>query len=112
MYSLSLIISFLSIWCLFATSPKVEFVKKHLTLALSQKKTLARGLSLGLLFIATLLLSLHLGIVTGVLTELCIWLLLASIIVLFAPFQKLNRLQLILIGVVVISIELSLIFIF
>ena len=112
MYSLSIITSFLSVWCLFAASAKVEFTKKHLTLRLAKHPTLSIGLSAGLFLGGTILLCTRLGVVTGILAEVFVWIMLASGVLLFAPFPKLKGFHVLLMGLLIIGIELLFTFIF
>lgn len=105
MYSLAIILSFLSVWSIFSKTKKVEFIKKNFTLYLYNNKVIADLLALSSLLIATILLSINLGIVAGIFTEITIWMLLASGVLLFTPFQKITAKHLFLFCLLIISIE-------
>ncbi len=106
MYSLSIIISFFSIWCLYSISEKVEYTKKGITLILSRNTRAAKIAALVFFLVSTILLSISLGQVSGIFTSLVVWITLASFTLLFTPFSKVKRLHLILIGTLIICIEL------
>lgn len=104
MYSLAIIFSFISIWCLFATSKKVEHTKTGITLLLANNTKVAKIASLVLFLVTIVLLSYCMGFVTGLLTSIVLWMFLASCIVLFAPF-KLETIQIIAIISLIVGLE-------
>ncbi|WP_103866196.1 hypothetical protein [Aquimarina sp. I32.4] len=106
MYSLAILTSFFSIWCLYALSEKVDFTKKNITLILSQNIRVAKVVALVFFLISTIVLCISLGTVTGLFCSLLIWTLLASAILLFAPFQKVKHVHVIFLGLLIISTEL------
>ncbi|WP_159090838.1 hypothetical protein [Aquimarina aquimarini] len=105
MYSLAIVTSFLSVWCLYAISERVDFVKKNITLVLSKNTKATQIVALVFFFASTFVLCFSLGLVTGIFSSLLIWMTLASSVLLFAPFPKLKYTHLILLGVLIIIIE-------
>ena len=105
MYTLAIVLSFFSVWSLFAITEKVEFNKKRLTLALSENVGLAKVVSFLSFLTATILLGSLLGPAVGILANTVIWMIFASCIVLFAPFPKLRLPHLVLIIVVLLGLE-------
>ncbi|UII25716.1 hypothetical protein LVD15_20770 [Fulvivirga maritima] len=81
---------FLSIWCLYAISGKVEYVKTGLTLILSKNSRAATIGSLLLFAVSVVLLCLSYGLVAGIFSALVLWMTLASSIVLLAPAQRIK----------------------
>lgn len=106
MYTLAIILSFCSVWSLFSAANKVEFGKTNITLTLSKKTKVAKLLAMVSFLVSTILLWYLLGASVGILASSVIWMILASLVVLFAPFPKLKSFHLILLGLVLLAIEL------
>ena len=94
MYTLAIFLSFCSIWSLFAAADKVEFAKTKMTLTLSKKTKVTKMVALVAFLGATGMLSYLLGPVVGILSSCVLWMILASLIVLFAPFPNLRFIHL------------------
>lgn len=105
MYSFSIVCSFLSVWCLYSASSRVEFEKKGLSLWLSGRASLAKVLSACLFILSTLTFSLAMGPVICILTSVCLWMLIASSITLFTPFRRVSITHLGLLLVLSIGLE-------
>lgn len=108
MQSLAIILLFGSAWCVYSKSAKVEFTKKGWTLWLSNHPRFALGVALAAYSAGTFLLTQSLGVVAGVLAGLVIWMIVASLVLLFAPFQKLKALHLGLIISLLLALEMML----
>ncbi|MEL6916195.1 MAG: hypothetical protein AAFO99_00555 [Bacteroidota bacterium] len=108
MYTLAVILSFCSIWSLFSAANKVEFDKKNITLTFSKKTRVTKIVALVSFLGAMALLWYLLGAVVGILASTVIWMILASLVVLFAPFPKFRGVHLILIVALLLCIELLL----
>jgi len=106
MYTIATLLCFASVWSLFSSAQKVEFEKRHLTLALAKNGKIAKGISVALYLGSTLLFCSLLGYGTGILGSIILWMIFASVVVLFAPFPTLRFVHLILMVGVLILLEL------
>ena len=113
MYSLSIISSFLSIFILYVGAEKTEYQPKETTLIKVIDVLTVHGLkgkiaSCMLFLFSTILLINEMGFASGIYGSMVLWILLASTIVLFAPFQKLKAFHLLSLGVLMLILELLL----
>ena len=108
MYSLSIIFSLVSVWCLYATARKVEVEKKHLLRYLAERPGISKALAVFFFLLSTALLSQYIGIASGILGSVVLWSIWMSCVVLFAPFQALKQQHVILISAIVLSLEFTL----
>lgn len=106
MYSLSILCCFLSVGCLYTTAQKTELEKKGVLEWLSQHATFSRLLSFVLLFACFLLLLQRMGLTISILTSVCLWMLTACLMVLFAPFHKVTYIHLGAIFLMILGVEL------
>lgn len=87
MISIALCLSFVSIFCLYAASDKVEWEKRGIMLFLRNKKALSLLLA-GLTFlISTLIFISRVELGVGIFISLSLWMTLASLATLFLPFN-------------------------
>ena len=108
MYTLSIVTSFLSVLALYAVADRVEFAKPDWMQWLDAHATVAR-LSAAILFgVSTFLLTVTMGLATGIFASLTLWMLLAGLMVLFAPFERISQFHLGLILLASIGIEVLL----
>lgn len=107
MFTLAICLSFLSIYCLYALSDKVEVEKKVIMLFLKERKTLTWLLAGSTFVFSTLILHGQLGPAVGILTSFMLWTVLAGFIILFMPFEKVKWPHLAIGMVVIIAIEMS-----
>ncbi|MEM9142621.1 MAG: hypothetical protein AAGA86_06505 [Bacteroidota bacterium] len=108
MYTLVILLSFVSVWCLYAASKKVAFAKNNITLTLSRHPKAAKIAALVAFLGSTLLLIFLLGTAIGILASSIVWMIIASCVVLFAPFPKLKLGHLIFILALLLGTELLL----
>ncbi|MEM6318054.1 MAG: hypothetical protein AAF960_10310 [Bacteroidota bacterium] len=109
MYTLSLLACFGSVFCHYAIAQKTDITKTGLTLRLSQSRlwaTLAAIVS-GLIMTAALI-ALE-GPMTGIFTSMVLWMIGASLMLLFRPFQKVQLWHILVFGGVFCLIEYCLI---
>lgn len=106
MYSLSIIFSFCSVWCLLAVSERIELEKKGVTLLLSKNKKVAKIVAFLFFIAATGLLIDILGTASGIFSSLSLWMIAASFIVLFTPFKNFKTYYLFIITISIVAIEL------
>ncbi|MEM6633650.1 MAG: hypothetical protein AAF694_28515 [Bacteroidota bacterium] len=92
MISLGLACIFLSVYCLYAVAKKVEFTKDTIMLYLAAHTTLSKILSGILAILGIWLLTFEVGTVNAIIAGTVAWLTVASLILLFAPFRKVNLL--------------------
>lgn len=105
MYTLSITMSFLSVFGLFATHKRVEVEKKGVLLWLSQRSLFTKIISLITFIVSTYLLALQLGVAIGIFTSLTLWMLLACLTTLFSPFEKVRRGHLLIALISISAIE-------
>lgn len=108
MFSLSIILSFVSVWCLYAVADRVDFVKTGIHAKLKEHSGVARTISLLSYLLLCILLVNKYGPTTGILVGLMLWTLVGSLIVLFTPFSKFKTLHLGLLMVLIIGLEIFL----
>lgn len=89
MLLLATLLSIASVICLYGAVKKVELNKKGMLLKLEMYPKLSSVASLVLLSISTILLSVTTGIAKGMIYSVLLWITIASLLLLFAPF--LNR---------------------
>ncbi|MEM1339100.1 MAG: hypothetical protein AAGF96_15175 [Bacteroidota bacterium] len=104
MFTLAILCSFLSTWGLFSLSNKVEFEKKGFTLSLSKNAKAAKTVALVSFLVSTLFFVLGFDVAVGITISIIIWMIMTSLIVLFAPFPKLTYYYLLgLVGLFVLA---------
>ncbi len=106
MYTAIIILSFLSVWCLYLTSNKIELEKTGLSLRLSNQVVLSSACSFFFFLIQTCALVMLTGVLAGIFASVSLWMLVISIVVLFTPFQKIKKVHLFLSTVFCFTIEL------
>ncbi|MEM6725424.1 MAG: hypothetical protein AAF598_15390 [Bacteroidota bacterium] len=79
-----------------------------MTLYLAERVQLSRSLSALFFVLSTALLIFNTGPAVGVLNSFIVWMVLASLVLLFAPFPKIRLLHLVLLSGILILIEFSL----
>ena len=104
MISLGSICLFASVYLLFAAAKRVEYRKGAFSLYWEARPLLARGLSLLLTVVGTVLLTYNIGITNALLALLVVWPTIASLVVLFAPLFKVRK------GYVVVTVLLLVFF--
>ncbi|MEM9987428.1 MAG: hypothetical protein AAF804_20230 [Bacteroidota bacterium] len=105
MLTLSLMLSLISVSCLYATAERVEGEKRGLLRWLSQHTTLAYCTA-GVAYLGAL--GLHIssfGWLAGLFTSLLAWMLLACMMILFAPFQQMRLHHVSLVALVAFGLE-------
>lgn len=107
MFSVSIISSFLSVWCLYAISERIELVKRGITLVLSKNKKVARIAAFLFFINATLCFITALGGVTGFFVSTGLWSTIACCVILFAPFSTVKMYHLLILIMIVIGLELN-----
>lgn len=112
MITLSIFLSFCSVWCLYSVSERVEFAKSNqITLRLLRKNTkVAKGAALAFFVAATMVLCSLLNSAIGIISSLLIWMTLSSGITLFAPFPKFKAKQLVLLFLLLLAVEVCFMF--
>ena len=108
MYSLPIIFSLISVYCLYATAKKVEVDKKHLMRFLEARPGISKTLAAFFFLLSTMLLCWYIGIVSGILGSIVLWSIWMSCMVLLAPFQVLKQNYIILVSVAAIGLEFTL----
>ena len=88
MISLGVICLFTSVYLLFAAAKRVEYRKGVFSLYWESRPLLARGLSLLLTVVGTVLLTYNIGVTNALLALLVVWPTIASLVVLCAPLLK------------------------
>lgn len=107
MITIALCLSFISIYCLYAVSDRVEIEKKGIMLFFKNKQVLAVVIA-GLTFlVSTIIFTYKFGLGVGIFTSLSLWMVLASLIILFLPFQVIKWPHLALAFLVVAIIEMN-----
>ena len=108
MITLSIFLSFCSVWCLYSVSERVEFAKSNrVILWLLRKNTkVAKVAALAFFVAATIVLCSLLNSAIGMISSLLIWMTLSSGIILFAPFPKFKAKQLALLFLLLLAVEL------
>ena len=102
-YSLSIISSFLSVFILYAVAEKTAYQPTGTILikvadALAVYVLKGKILSFILFLLSTILLIDGMGLASGIFGSMVLWILLASAVLLFAPFQKLKAMHLLVLG--------------
>ena len=108
MYSLSIIFSLLSVYCLYATAKKVEIDKKHLMQYLDLHPRISKTLAVFFFLFSTILLTVSLGVASGILGSVVLWSTGMSCMILFAPFQTVKQYHIILFSVISLGLEFTL----
>ena len=108
MYSLSIIFSLLSIYCLYATAKKVEVDKSGLMLYLALRPGISKTLAVFFFLFSTILLTVSLGVASGILGSVVLWSTVISCMILFAPFQTVKQYHVILVSVISLGLEFTL----
>ncbi|MEL6483292.1 MAG: hypothetical protein AAFU57_13620 [Bacteroidota bacterium] len=90
MYTFATCTSFLSVFCLYSLSDRVEHQKGNAMLWLAERKKVALMLSGLLCLSGTLILCHYTSLVIGLLAGMFIWLTMASLFLLLRPFNKIN----------------------
>lgn len=83
------LLSMASVICLYGAAKKVELNKKGMLLKLEMHPKLSSVASFALLGISTILFSITTGIAKGMIYSVLLWITIASLLLLLAPF--LNR---------------------
>ncbi|MEM7550985.1 MAG: hypothetical protein AAF363_14975 [Bacteroidota bacterium] len=109
---MSILLSFLSVFALYLMAMKTEFVPSRKTIlrmteVLCAHKIVTRVLSFTMLAISTFILAEGMGLASGIFCSIVLWTLLASTILIFAPFQRLKVSHTLIVFVLIIVIELS-----
>ena len=107
MVSLSLACMFLSVYCLYAVSDKVEYDKEAIMVFLSGHGLLTKGLVGIFALLGFWILSFIVGTTNGIISGAVLWSVLASLVLLFAPFKRVRLLEVGLLIGVIVAIELS-----
>ncbi|ALJ05803.1 hypothetical protein APS56_11995 [Pseudalgibacter alginicilyticus] len=105
MYSLLIVLNFISVWCLYTAAHRVEFAKTGIHEKLSKNRRAARGLALMFYLLSTIIMVSLFGFTTGILVNIMLWTLFASLITLFTPFQKVKAIHLWGLLLLVIGVE-------
>ena len=93
---------FLSVYCLYAISDKVEYDKEAVMLFLANNTVVTKGLAVLFAILGFWILSFVVGTTNAIISGAVLWSVLASLILLFAPFKNINLLHVgLVIGVVV-----------
>lgn len=109
MYTVSIGLTLISIVCLYSISDKVEVEKKGILLWLQNHKIVSM-VTVSATFILSASLLIHiLGLATGIFVSIGVWMLLASLMVLFAPFQVIKFIHVGLIILVFTALEILLV---
>ena len=105
-YSLTFLSGFLSVFCFYFSSEKIEINSKPIAIFLRKNKVLS--VLLGILFfgVSTVLLTLTQGVLSGIFCSVVLWILLGSLTLLLAPFEKIRLTHLIGLLSGMLSIEL------
>ncbi|MEM8897649.1 MAG: hypothetical protein AAGC85_06070 [Bacteroidota bacterium] len=96
---------FLSIYCLYALSEKVEYDKEAIMLFLANNSMVTKGLSVLFAILGFWILSFVVGTTNGIISGAVLWSLLASLILLFAPFKNINLLHVGLVIGLIVGVE-------
>ncbi|MEM1120720.1 MAG: hypothetical protein AAGJ18_09745 [Bacteroidota bacterium] len=105
MYTLSLFACFISVFFHYAIAPKTDITKTGLTLRLSQSRWWAMlGAIASGLIMAAALIALE-GPMTGIFASMVLWMIGASLMLLFRPFQKVRLWHILAFGGVFCLIE-------
>jgi len=108
MVTLAVVLSFVSVWGLLASAKKVEFEKKGTTLLLSKNTGAAKVVALVSFLISTIVFCFLFGSTVGIISSGVLWMILASLTLLFAPFPKLS--YRFLAGMIVLCVVFELLF--
>ncbi|MEM8509820.1 MAG: hypothetical protein AAF717_18455 [Bacteroidota bacterium] len=106
MISLGVIFFFTSIYLLFAAAKRVEYRKGAFSLYWESQPLLARGLSLLLTIIGTILLTYKIGVTNALLALLVVWPTIASLVLLFAPLFKVGKVYIVVTALLLVFFEL------
>ncbi|MEM7382529.1 MAG: hypothetical protein AAF361_15240 [Bacteroidota bacterium] len=79
-----------------------------MSLILSQNVKVAKMVALAFFLASTALFCYVLGMAVGILASTVVWMILSSLVTLFAPFPRFKYVHLILLTVVLVSVELIL----
>lgn len=91
MYSLGIGLAFFSVFCLYSATNKVEVMKIGLIHYLALRSAMAKCLSILLLMSSTWSFMTMLVSTSGIFCSITLWMLFASVFLLFMPFQKMSR---------------------
>lgn len=106
MYSLAFCLSFLSVYCLYAISDRVEIEKTGVMLLLQKNKMLSLLLSGSAFLFSTFIFVAKVSLGVGVFASLSLWMVLACLVVLFMPFKIIKWMHIVLTILVSFSTEL------
>lgn len=112
MISLGVIFLFASVYLLFAAAKRVEYRKGAFSLYWEARPLLARGLSLLLTVVGTMLLTYKIGVTNALLALLVVWPIIASLVVLFAPLLKIGKGYVMVTALLLVFFELIIIPVF
>ncbi|MEM7550980.1 MAG: hypothetical protein AAF363_14950 [Bacteroidota bacterium] len=105
-YSFSIVSTLFSVVALYAISDKVEIEKEGALKWLSDRVVFSRALSVLSFLIACFLVCTKLGVANGILASSVLWMIGASLMLLFAPFKTISGIHLVALSVGAIFFEL------
>ena len=105
-YSLTFLSGFLSVFCFYFSSGKIEVNKQPVTIFLERKKRLSIVLGILFFMVSTVLLTITQGLLGGIFCSVVLWILLSSFTLLLAPFEKIKLTHLLAFLLGLLSIEL------
>ena len=105
MYSVVIFNMLLSVISLYALTEKLEIQKTGIILWLSKKATISRFVAIGAFLIGAAILIVKSNIVSGILASILVWILLACMVSLFAPFKKVRVMHMVLFFTSLVLVE-------
>ena len=108
MISLSIVLSFISVWCLYATANRTDFVKTGIHAKLNKNSMAASVVAILLYVLSGFILVWNYGMATGIIASFTLWTLMSSLITLFTPFPKFKTFYICLIVVFLMGLEICL----